>query len=190
MLFDNATVLDPFTFNGGTPTSLVSVASANSANVYDITGLGSGVVAGTYVNYGQLAHPTAVFGADYGSGAYPDMPYLFVQIGTAFATNASLTIAIQASLDTAATGSPAGFVTIAQTGAIPVANLTANATFQLPLPVVPLTVLGGMPRFYRLLYTVNGSQATTGTVSSAIVLGPWTTFEGQDVQNNYVSWIG
>jgi len=187
MLFDNSLVFDPFSFNGGTPTAIT--ASAASANVYDITGLGSGVNASTYIQYGQGAHAAAVFGDDYGLGSFPDKPTLFALVATTFLTCTSVIIAIQAAIDNGS-GSPGSWVTIGQTSAIPVASLTAGAAFQLPLPAVNNALVGGNPRFYRLYYTVAGSNATAGAFSSAIVLGAWSTFAGVTVNNNYADWIG
>ena len=192
MLIDYGTVLDPFSFNAGTPLSLTATATP-STNVYDVLGLGVGTVSGTYYNFGYAHFSSAVAGSDMGVGSFPDKPNVIVFIDTTFTTAGNATglyFSIQASLETEATGAAASWTTIGTSATIPIASLTAGTLYTLPLPEANV-LLGGNPRFYRLLYTIVGGSQTfnAGKISSAIVLGDWTPFLGVAVSNNYNDWI-
>lgn len=157
------------TFNSAFNTPQVITATANSAGVVDITGAGSGN-APAMIGAGGV---NTAMGADIGQGDGIAIPYVVVTVPAAFATLTSLTIALQAAPDNGSY-SPGTYTTIFQTEAIPVASLTAGAYFQFQVP--PRAISGqpgeALPRFYRLVYTVGGSSATTGSVLASMNLNP------------------
>ncbi len=202
MFIDNALVLDPFAFNGGTPTAITTAAA--SANVYDISGAGYGNAI-TNLSYGQLARSSQVFGDDYGLGSYADNPIIFIQVATTFTAGGGgatgMTIALQEGADNGS-NAVTTWVTISTTGIIPIASLTgptnstnpptatAGFVMQLPFPVRPPGL--ALPRFVRLYYTPTGGSATfsAGAISSGFALGYKSSFTGVQMPNNYVTWNG
>lgn len=96
-------------------------------------------------------------------------------VGAAFVGGTSLTIAIQGAVDAASGSYPANlsgltWTTYAQTGAVPVANLTAG--IGIPMPDWPSSAPYPMPRFIRLLFTPAGTFSA-GTIAFA---GMWDQF--------------
>ena len=83
--------------------------------------------------------------------------------------SASLTIQLQAAVDTTNTGTPGTWSTIVQTDAIPVASLVAGA---IPASfTIPKRYLGqNFPRFYRLNYVIATGPMTAGTIKYAGLL--------------------
>jgi len=131
-------------------------ATAVSDNVIDL-GITSGI-------------PSSANGGgarDIGVGDDPAMK-LLVQVGTAFATLTSLTVALQVAIDDG-TGNPASFSTWWTSPAVAVASLVAGARLlDMDMPRPPQGI--AVPRYLRLNYTVGGSNATAGTLNSYIVL--------------------
>lgn len=159
-------------------------ATAASTNIVDLTGAGSG-------NAPNLSFGSAtVYGADMGVGDGMAIPKIVVSVGTVFATLTSLTIAAQFAPDDG-TNHPGTYITYAQTGAIPVADLVASAmlgTFgfpQMPTRMDGLLTDYPMPRFVRLNYTVAGSNATTGTLNAYIELQRDSQNAGVNYPSNF-----
>jgi hypothetical protein len=127
-------------------------ASAASTNVWDT------------LAQGTPARWISAYGRDLGDG-YMEIP-LLVKVTEVFATLTSLTVDVQTD-DTAAFSSA---TTVATSGAIGVASLTAGKE---------ITILARVPRgvseqYVRLYYTVAGSNATTGKVFAAVTAGNQT----------------
>lgn len=127
-------------------------ASAASTNVWDAG------AQGTPVNW------ISAYGRDLGDG-YMEIP-LMVKVTETFATLTSLTVALQSD-DNAAFSSAA---TVATSAAIGVATLVAGYEFKV-LARVPK---GATEQFYRLYYTVAGTNATTGKIFAAVTAGNQT----------------
>jgi hypothetical protein len=128
-------------------------ASAASESVYDATGAPL-----NGVNIGIAS----TFGSDLGAGDGL-RPKIAAYVNTTFATLTSLQVHFQGSTDGTT------YTTYAETPAIVLANLTAGrqiAAFDWPLVPEQDT----LPRYYRLYYTVAGSDATAGKIDAAIVL--------------------
>jgi len=88
--------------------------------------------------------------------------WLVVKVDTTFATLTSLTIGIQTA-DASTFSSP---VTLASSGAVAAASLTANEIVCcMRLPV-------GCKRYVRAYYTVGGSNATAGKVNAFLTAMP------------------
>ena len=151
----------------GAPLSLVGAAGVSfPTNPYDILGSGAGVATPNIIGNATL------FGSDMGIGIL--QPELVVTLGTACATanSATLNVQIQGAPDTGAAGGyvPGAWTTLAETGVLAVAVLTANtriARFKFPPPAVPQ---GLRIRFYRLNFAIPaGANFTAGTVANAFV---------------------
>jgi hypothetical protein len=85
-----------------------------------------------------------------------------------FASGTSLNVALQAAIDSGTpTFQPGTWNTLAETGTILTANLTANTVIA-RFPWLPPFPANLRPRFLRLLFTPAGTF-TTGTISSALV---------------------
>lgn len=86
-----------------------------------------------------------------------------LDITQVFATLTSLTIGVYGSAD----GSTFDTVPLVQSGAIPVARLTAGNRIQF---VMPSRLPSGftIPKYIKLTYTVTGSAATTGKILAYI----------------------
>ncbi len=143
-------------------TAQAITATAASAGVIDLAGLGSG---NTMTN---IFGNAAVFGMDIGVGDVMGHPKLEVAINTTFLTLTSLNIQFQGAPDNGS-GSPGTYVTYAESGVILAATLVAGAVvFKIDVPEVqPET--GPLPRFLRLNYVVAGSNATQGAITANII---------------------
>lgn len=90
--------------------------------------------------------------------------YLVIMTGVAFATLTSLEIKLASDSTADLATSP---TVHASTGAIPVAQLTANKV----LAVLPLPP-GDYERYVGLIYDVTGTTATTGTIKAFLTQTP------------------
>jgi hypothetical protein len=105
---------------------------------------------------------------DIGIGDNPALWVDVIALAT-FATGTSLTIALKASQDNAT------FFVLAQTEAIPVAVLLAGTIlWQIPVPQESpdFNTATFHARYYKLTYTVGGSNFTTGSLWAGLLLHP------------------
>ena len=151
----------------GAPVSLVqgTGVSIPSTNIIDLLGQGVGTAPQNIIGN------ATVFGADVGIGTW--RPELEVAIGTAATTGTSATLNVQyqAAVDPGVGGNytPTTWVTLNETGAIAVANLTANAVIA-RFPFLPALPPNLRPRFLRLNFQVAASTSfTAGTIAFALV---------------------
>lgn len=164
-------------FTGGNTGSAQDITSAavRSTGILDLaTGLMN--TGSTYSASPMTSGNATVFAEELGNGRL--RARLAAMIGATFTGGTSLNIAIQGAVDAASGSYPANlsgltWTTYAETGAIPVAELTApssgNAsnTGLIILPDWPhRMVKTAMPRFISLLYTPVGSFSG-GTISTA-----------------------
>jgi hypothetical protein len=162
----------------------VITATAASTSVIDLTGAGSG-------NAPNMVPAGTTYGADMGVGDGMAIPKIVVSVGTVFATLTSLQIAAQFAPDSGS-NTPGTYITYAQTGAIPVADLVAGAmlgTFN--YPQMPTKLDGTltdypMPRWVRLDYIVGGSSATTGTINAYVELQRDSQLGGVNYPSGFV----
>ena len=138
-------------------------AAVPSTNVIDLLGEGVGVAPQSIIG-----NPT-VFGAPDAMGVGGPRPELVVSVGTAFLGGTSLNVALQGAIDTGAAGNyqPGAWNTFEETGAVLLANLTANQLI-MRLPWVPPFPPNLRPRYLRLLFTPAGTF-TAGTIAFALV---------------------
>lgn len=146
------------------------------SNVIDLLGAGVGVAPPNIIGN------ATTFGSDQGIGVRK--PQVQVTIGTAPTTgnSATLNVQFQGAPDTAVTYQPGTWQTLVETGAITVAQMTANAQlarFDFP-PAFPV---GTLPRYLRLAFQTAASTAfTAGTIGSAIV-----TMDRDDLSSKYAA---
>lgn len=141
-------------------TNLAILGVPVRSNIYDILGDGVGQPPSNIIGTRTL------FGSDVGIGGI--RPQLEVLLGTAFAGGTSLNVAFQGAPDLGTpTYQPGAWTTLVETGAIPLANLTAAqilARFDFP-PAFPANL---NPRYLSLLFTPVG-VFTAGTINAAPV---------------------
>jgi hypothetical protein len=150
----------------GSPLSIVLNAGQNVASqIIDLLGEGAGL-APTNI----IGDQNATFGAPDAMGVGGLRPELNVTIGTAgVGATSTLNVALQAAADLGSpTYQPSTWNTLAETGAIAVANLTAN-TVVARFPWLPPFPANLRPRYLRLLFSVATANLTAGTIASAIV---------------------
>lgn len=149
-----------------TPTPVAILAATVNSGVYDIE-QGLMLTGTTYplqATVPMTIGSASIFGEDLGIGS--QRLELAVYLGTVFAGGTSLNIAIQGAIDNGG-GTFAGltWVTYAESGAQPLANLLANEKF--PMPDIPHRAIAqNLPRFLRLSYIPAGTF-TGGTVAFA-----------------------
>jgi len=169
-------------------TAQAVTATAASTNIYDVTGAGSGNAPN--MTGGMTASGATLIGFDIGAGDGIAIPELFWNVNTTFTAGgaATMTIQLQAAPDNGS-NAPGTYVTIVQTGAIPVANLTAGTSGQFQIPEISPDMGFGeaMPRFYRVNYLIATGPMTAGTITTNIVLNPSQATKIQNYPSNYVA---
>ena len=154
----------------------ITSASAASTNTFDVTGAGYGN-APSALTFGSAT----VFGDDIGLGDGVAYPYLVITVPTAFTTSSSATLqfSLQAGVDNGS-NAVSTWYTIWQSPAYTAAQLPANSATIVPVP--PRAIPQGLPRFYRVYYTLAVGTMTAGTVTSFLTINPssivgaYTTF--------------
>jgi hypothetical protein len=144
----------------------IAAPGVASQGIIDLMGVGVGSPPPNYFGVQD-----AVFGEDVGIGDGVSPPVVVCIVGTTFTTSdaATLTVQFQESVDSGAAGtppySPNAWVTVLQTGAIAVANLTSGtkiAEFTVP----PRAPGQAFPRFIRLFYSIPSTLSfTAGTIA-------------------------
>lgn len=162
------------------------VSTTTSMFVYDVTGAGVGVA--PLMIGGVTSTSGTLIGFDIGAGDGIAIPEVYYNVSTAFtsAANANLTVQLQAAPDSGVGNLPGTFVTIAQSGPVSTASLTASFNGQFQVPPVPSNFGENNPRFYRLNYVVGSSTFSAGNLSANIVLNP---SQAQKVQNNPANYV-
>lgn len=147
----------------GSPLSLISGnnVAVPSPGIIDLMGSGVGTAPPNIIG------TATVFGQDPGIGMF--RPEINAVIGVALAGSTSINMALQYAVDSGVGGGyqPGTWITIAETGAIAIANLTAGVVIG-RFPFLPAFPAGTLPRYIRLLWTPVGTT-TAGTILSALV---------------------
>ena len=154
--------------------NLPILGAAVPSNVLDILGQGVGQAPGNIIGNRTL------FGADVGIGAF--RPEIAAAVGNAFLGGTAINMALQAAPDTGVGGAyqPGPWVTLGETGAVPLATLIAGAKIG-RLPFLPAMPENLNPRYLRLLFTPTGTF-TGGTIAYALV-----TFVRDDQANKFAA---
>ncbi len=172
-------------FNGGwaTANAQAVTTTADSANVWDITGAGVGNAPAMINGFPQL---NTHIGADYGAaGDGPAVPWVVVTVVVAPTSSSNtLTIQIEGAPDSG-TYTEGTYHVYGQTGAIPGSALLAGSIILFPLPPrMPGTAL---PRFYKLHY-VASATLTPMTVLAGVTINPtsWLSVAPQ-IDSNFIA---
>lgn len=167
--FDSTTVLS---------TAQAITATANSTNVFDVTGAGSG-------NAPAMIGPNGVntaMGYDIGSGDGVAKPAVYATVTTAGTGTGTITIGLQAAPDNGSY-SPGTYTTLYTSAAIIGSTMALGQTFQFDVP--PIIPGEALPRFYRLVYTVSGTL--TVSLTADILLNPPSGRIATLYGNNFVA---
>lgn len=135
--------------------------TANSTNVFDVTGAGAGN-APAMIGAGGV---NTAMGVDIGAGQGPAEALVQVNITTTGTGAGTITIGLQAAPDNGSF-SPGTYVTLYTSGAFVGTTLNAGDVLTFPVPPIPQDM--ALPRFYRLVYTVSGSATVTLTANLLI----------------------
>lgn len=147
----------------GAPLSLISaVGDIPSTNVVDLMGSGPGTAVSNII--GNASQP----GMDVGVGGV--RPELNITIGDAVVSGGGGTVnfKLQAAPNTDVTNQPGSWTTLAETGPITAANLTAGQIVA-RFPFLPAFPAGLNPRFLRIVATIATASVTAGSIASALV---------------------
>lgn len=158
-------------------------ATADSTNVVDLTGAGSGN-APAMIN-GYPATNTSL-GFDIGAGEGVAIPYLYISVPSAGTGSGTVTIDLAAAPDNGSY-SPGTYTTLWTGNAVAGTSLKSGAALLLPIP--PTLFNWGSsneapPRFYKLTYTVSGTFSAG--FLAGILLNPPSTLLGINYNNNFV----
>lgn len=153
-------------------------ATAASTTLYDVTGAGSGNTPA------MVFGNTTLYGMDIGNGDGIAIPHAYFSIGVTGTGAGTITFEVQAAPNSS--NSPGTWLTLASSAAYVGTTLIAGQVIDLPVPpYAPIGNSEGLPRFYRLHYTVSGSA--TVTVTGYILLNPATGFVETQIPNNFAS---
>jgi hypothetical protein len=157
--------------------------TADSTNVVDITGAGSGN-APAMIN-GFPASNTAI-GEDYGVGDGVAIPYLYLTVPTTTGgtQTGNVTIAIKAAPDDGAYGQ-GSYTTLYTSAAIVASTIVAGSTLLVPLPPTLFNFPSeALPRFYKLTYTVSGTMSRK--FLAGLMFNPPSNLVSIQYNNNFV----
>lgn len=160
----------------------VAVTVTGDSSIIDLTGAGVGVAPA------MVGGTSGTIGVDVGAGDGVAIPSVNVTVGTTFVGtgNTTMSIAVKAAPQVSGTNNAEGtYTTLTVTQAIPVANLTAGASINIPIPPIVLATGELPPRFYKLAYTVANGPFTAGKLSAAIALNQPNIAEGSQFQKNF-----
>ena len=168
-------------------------STANATNLYDVTGAG--------VNNAptMIGGNGGTIGMDIGAGDGEAIPYLVMQVTTAFVSGggATLTVSLQCAPDNGSNAA-GSYTVLYQSLAFSVANLGLGEMLLVPVPPLALTptftTTGALaaagevlPRFYQVVYTVGTSTFSAGKVTTGLLLNPPTSLRGTLYPNNFIS---
>ncbi len=154
--------------------------TANSTNVFDITGAGSGN-APSMIGAGGLK---TALGADLGAGDGMSSPSVLVTnaLTTAGTGSGTLTISLQAAPDNGSY-SPDTYYTLYTSDAF--VGTTIVAGWQLVIPVPSIPPGDKLPRFYRLVYTISGTVGCT--LNANLLMNPPLVRDATLYGSNFVA---
>lgn len=149
-----------FDYTGGTnfSTEQAITTTADSTNVFDVTGAGAGN-APAMIGAGGL---NTALGFDIGAGDGVAAPEVLVVVTTAGTGAGTISVSIAAAPDNGSY-SAGTYVVLSTTAAFVGTSLTAGRVIKLPVPPIPPTL--ALPRFYKLTYTVSGSATASFTAN-------------------------
>lgn len=160
-------------------TAQAVTTTADSTNIIDVTGAGSGN-APAMIN-GFPAANTAI-GNDYGGADGVAIPWLYVTCTVAGTGAGNVTITLKGAPDNGSYGQ-GSYQTLYTSTAITGTSLLKGPTIVVPVPPMLYNDSEVLPRFYKLTYTV--SSTFTGSFIAGLVLNPTTGLIMPDYSNNF-----
>lgn len=158
--------------------SQVLSATADSTNIFDVTGAGSGN-APAMIGAGGL---NTALGTDIGSGDGVATAQVFIPVITNGTGSGTYTITLSAAPDNGSY-SPGSYTTLYTSAAI--VGTTFKSGQILVIPVPPILPTEALPRFYKLTYTLSGTAGVT--LSAYITFNAPIPREVQLFGNNFIS---
>ncbi len=159
-------------------TAQAITTTADSTNVYDVTGAGVGN-APAMIGAGGV---NTAMGIDIGAGDGSAIPEVMVSVTTTGTGAGTISITLSAAPDNGSY-SAGTYVTLFTSAAFVGTTLTAGRQIIFQVPPIPPTL--ALPRFYKLTYTVSGS-ATASFTANLLLNAPLirnATLQG----NNFVA---
>jgi len=163
-------------------TAQAITTTADSTNVFDVTGAGVGN-APAQIGTGGV---NTALGFDIGDGDGMAIPELFAIVTTTGTGTGTITISVSAAPDNGSY-SAGTYTVLASTAAFVGTTLVAGRTIKLPVPPFPQLATGATvaPRFYKVTYTVSGSA--TASFTTGIILNAPDVRGAQIYGNNYIA---
>lgn len=166
----------------GWSTAQAVTTTADGSQVVDLTGAGVGN-APAMIN-GFPATNTSI-GFDIGLGDGVAIPYLYLTSTVAGTGAGTVTVSLSAAPDNGSY-SPGTYTQLYQSKAIVGTSLVAGDYILLPVPPTLFFEEGeALPRFYKITYTVSGSQ--TSSWKAGIVLNPPSSLINGQFSNNFIA---
>lgn len=158
--------------------------TTDSTNVVDVTGAGSGNAPAMISGF--PSSNTAI-GDDYGAGDGVAIPYLYVTVPslTGGTQTGTVTISLSAAPDDGSYGQGT-YTTLFSLPAITGTNLNSALGHYIIVPVPPTQFAWTgekPPRFYKLTYTVSGTQSTK--FLAGLMLNPPSSLLADQYNNNF-----
>lgn len=159
-------------------TAQAITTTANSTNVFDVTGAGAGN-APAMIGAGGV---NTAMGIDIGAGDGMAPAAVLITLSAVGSSGNTLTISLQAAPDNGSY-SAGTYQTIFSTQAFVESTLSANDQIIIPVPPIPPHL--ALPRFYRLVYTC--SAAVTVTATANLLMNAPLLRDAKLYGNNFVS---
>lgn len=154
--------------------------TADSTNVYDVTGAGVGVAPS--MTFGTN---TTTYGADIGNSQGVATAVAVFNVTTAGTGAGTISFGVQAAPNNA--NNAGTYIPLATSKAFVGTSLVLGAQIILPIPPFELIAPGEtLPRFYKFTYTV--ASTATVSVTAGILLNPPAGYVSTQYANNFVSY--
>lgn len=171
-------------FSTSWSTAQTVTTTADSTNVVDITGAGSGNAPAMINGFPNL---NTGIGEDYGAGDGVAIPYVYITVPaiTGGTQTGTVTISVLAAPDNGSY-SPGSYTTLLTIPAITGTNLNSALGHYIIVPLPPTQfawTAEAPPRFYKLAYTVSGTQSTK--FLAGLMLNPPSSLLLGQYNNNF-----
>lgn len=177
MFLDNSLTFQ----TGGWATAQAVTTTADGTVVVDVTGAGVGVAPAMINGFPNL---NTAIGEDIGLGDGVAIPYLLLQSTVTGTGAGTIAISLSAAPDNGSY-SAGTYTQLYSSKAIVGSTLVAGDYIIVPVPPTLFFEEGeALPRFYKVTYTVSGSQ--TSSWKAGIVLNPASSLINGQYNNNFI----
>lgn len=140
-------------------TAQVITATADSTNIFDITGAGVGN-APAMIGAGGV---NTAIGSDIGAGDGMEVPQVLVSVTTAGVGSGTVSVSLKAAPDSG-TYTEGTYTTLYTSAAFVFSALAKGTIIKFNVPPIPPS-MAALPRFYKLTYTVTGATGVSFTAN-------------------------